>query len=298
MKNKFVVSGIGELLWDVLPAGKQLGGAPFNFSWHALQAGCESYVISAVGRDRAGVEILDRLVGMNIHADHIQTNEFPTSTVTVQIDKDGHPGYTIHEPVAWDHLIWKDELSVLAGKLDAICFGSLAQRNQQTSQTIRQFISALGPECLKVFDVNLRQDFYDEQTIKQSLAYADILKVNDSELPVLAGYHGFGGDVKSQLRQLLHHYHFRYIAYTMGGKGSILMGADEYSELQAPLVDVVDTVGAGDAFTAVLATGILKGMPLAGIHRLATEVAAFVCTQKGATPELPKSMIKPIVEQK
>jgi fructokinase len=286
MKEKPIVAGIGELLWDVLPTGKQLGGAPCNFAFHAMQAGCESYAVSAIGKDELGVELTHNLHELGLNNQYVQENEFPTSTVTVGLDENGHPDFTIHENVAWDHIRWNKEMEQLAGKLDAVCFGSLAQRKFESEHTIKSFISALKPECLKVFDINLRQNFYSEKLITNSLNVSDVLKLNEQELPIVVGYLGCKGDIESQLDQLINHFKLRYVVYTMGSNGSIIRSAKESSYTEVPKIQVADTVGAGDAFTAIFITGILKGINLKEIHRKATEISAFVCTQKGATPKL------------
>ncbi|MFA5815021.1 MAG: carbohydrate kinase [Bacteroidales bacterium] len=286
MNKKPIVAGIGELLWDMLPTGKQLGGAPCNFAFHAMQAGCESYVISAIGQDELGAELIRTVNHLGLSVQYIQKNSFPTSTVTIKLDDQGHPDYTIHEQVAWDHIHWNAQIMELAGELDAVCFGSLAQRNSVSEHSIVSLVSATKSGCLKVFDINLRQQYYTKETIIQSIILSDVLKLNDDELPVVAGYSRLSGDIRSQLNQLLEKLKLKYIVYTMGSKGSIIEGADEYSFIEAPRVRVADTVGAGDAFTAVFIAGILKGFPLSEVHQKATEIAAFVCTKKGATPKL------------
>jgi len=194
---------------------------------------------------------------------------------------------------AWDYIQWNEDMKICAGSLDAVCFGSLAQRNPVSAATIQFFLSVLKPECLKVFDINLRQRYFTREILTESLQLADILKLNDEELPVLAGYLGFREvKVKSQLRLLLRMFNLKYIVYTMGSEGSILIAPDDFSFMKAPDVNVCDTVGAGDAFTAILVAGLLKKIPIPEIHERATEVAAFVCTQKGATPEMPDLIIK------
>jgi fructokinase len=283
MERKPLIGGIGELLWDMLPTGKQLGGAPCNFAFHAMQAGCRCYVISAIGNDDLGHELIQTLKGLEISDRYIQTNHYPTSTVSILLDAGGHPDYTIHEQVAWDHIGISPEIMILAGELDAICFGSLAQRNPESKDTIVRLIGATRPDCLKIFDINLRQHYYTRETVIQSIILSDVLKLNDDELPVVAGFAGLDGEVEDQLRQLIKKFNMKYIVYTMGSKGSIIMSPGEFSRLEAPQVKVADTVGAGDAFTAIFAAGILKGIPLTEVHAKATEIAALVCTQKGAT---------------
>jgi len=284
MNKKPIVAGIGELLWDMLPTGRQLGGAPCNFAFHAMQAGCESYAISAVGRDDPGNELIETLIQLGLSDQYIQKNNYPTSTVTIKIDEHGHPDYTIHENVAWDHIQWNAQIMALAGKLDAVCFGSLAQRNHESEQTVLSLISATKPDCLKVFDINLRQHYYTKDIIVQSIIRSDVLKLNDDELPVVAAFTQLSGDIRSQLTGLVNKMKLEYIVYTMGSRGSIIVSANEYSFIEAPRVTVADTVGAGDAFTAAFIAGILNGQPLSEVHQKATDIAAWVCTQKGATP--------------
>jgi fructokinase len=290
MKKKPIVAGIGELLWDMLPTGKQLGGAPCNFAFHAMQAGCESVVISAIGKDDPGDELLQQMQQLAISAKYVQLNSFTTGTVTVTLDEKGHPSYIIHENVAWDHIHWTETLHDLATDLDAVCFGSLAQRNAVSGETIKSLISALRPGCLKIFDINLRQHYFTKEILRKSIEIADVLKLNDDELSVIADYFGCDGDIKNQLEQLLRYFKLKYVVYTMGHKGSIILSTDEYSCIKAPKVKVADTVGAGDAFTAILVAGILQGISLFEVHKKATDAAAFVCTQKGATPRMPETI--------
>lgn len=290
MNNKPIIAGIGEFLWDMLPTGKQLGGAPCNFAYHAKQAGCECYVISAVGIDEPGDELLSVVRQLGLTDEHIQRNGYPTSTVTIKLNEHGHPDYTIHEQVAWDHIRMTEQITLLAGKLDAICFGSLAQRNAESRETIISLVGATNPGCLKIFDINLRQKYYDQKTIEQSLILSDVLKLNDDELPVVARYAGINGDTREILKKLLGRFNLKYIVYTMGDNGSAIVSPDGYSFIEAPKVTVADTVGAGDAFTAVFTAGVLKGIPLSQVHIKATEIAALVCTRKGATPELSTSI--------
>jgi fructokinase len=287
MKNKPFVAGIGELLWDVLPTGKQVGGAPCNFAFHALQAGCESIVISAVGNEQSGDELLSALAVLNINCEFIQRNGFSTGTVTVKLNESGHPSYSIHENTAWDNVELNPETESKFKELDAVCYGSLGQRNSVSAETIQRLLESVKPGCLKVFDINLRQHFYSPEIITKSLEFANILKLNDEELPVLSGIFGLTGDGKKQLEQLSNQFKLQYIVYTMGEKGSIIMRDNEFSFLESPKVVVADTVGAGDSFTAVLVSGLLKGLPLNKVHEAATRTAAFVCTQKGATPVIP-----------
>lgn len=286
MNNKPIVAGIGELLWDVLPTGKQVGGAPCNFAFHAMQAGCESIVFSAAGNDQPGDELLNNIGKLNLETRYIQRNNYPTGTVTVKLNESGHPSYIIHENTAWDNILPTPEIMRKTGECDAVCFGSLGQRSSVSASTICQVLESVKPGCLKVFDINLRQQFYSSEIITKSLDFADVLKLNNDEFPVLSGLFGLAGEVKNQLKQLFNQFKLQYIVYTMGEKGSIIMSDNEYSFLESPKVVVADTVGAGDSFTAVLVSGLLKGITLNKVHEAATRTAAYVCTQKGATPAI------------
>lgn len=291
MNKIFKVAGIGELLWDMLPEGKQLGGAPTNFAYHASQAGCESFVVSAVGRDEPGNEILALFDELALDTGFVQqTPGFPTGTVTVSLDKNGIPSYIIHENVAWDHIAWNSPLETLAKSVDAVCFGSLAQRNPESRQTILNFLKSTKTDCLMVFDINLRQSFFSREIIYESLELSNILKLNDDELPVVAGLLGISGTEEELLLQILKMFGLKLIALTKGAKGSLLLTARDQSFMEVPKVDIADTVGAGDSFTAVLVAGLLQNHELRKIHEKATQVAAFVCTQKGATPKIPESI--------
>ena len=278
------MAGIGELLWDDLPSGRQLGGAPGNFAFHAMQAGCKSYVISAIGKDELGTELKHVISDLGLSNKYVQENEFPTSTVTVELDKKGNPGFTIHENVAWDHIRWNKDMGELAKELDAVCFGSLAQRNPESEHSIKSFLNATKPDCLKVFDINLRQKYFNKEIIFNSLYLSDILKLNEDELPVVAGYLGLKGTPEKQLDQILRHFSLKYIVYTMGSRGSIIKNAEESSYTKVPKVQVADTVGAGDAFTAIFITGILKGIPVTETHRKATEFAALCMHPERCNP--------------
>ena len=282
-----MIAGIGELLWDIFPTGKQVGGAPCNFAFHAMQAGCDSVVISAVGNDNPGNKLLKALKNLKINCEYVQQNSFSTGTVTVTLDEKGQPNYIIHENAAWDNIVFNAPIISKLNDLDAVCFGTLGQRNTVSASTIQKLLNAVKPECLKVFDINLRQHFYTSEIIIQSLRFADILKLNDEELPVLASLFGISGDVKNQLGQIITMFDLKYIVYTMGEKGSFILGENEISFLESPKIEVIDTVGAGDSFTAVLVAGLLKGVSLHEIHEMATRTAAYVCTKKGATPVIP-----------
>jgi fructokinase len=283
-----VVVGLGEILWDVFPEGKQLGGAPLNFSHHCAQLGAEAYPVSAVGPDADGAEIRQILAAKNLPDLHVQTDPaHPTGRVNVTL-KDGKPTYEILRDVAWDYIRFDENLRNLAARADAACFGSLAQRNSASREAIHAFLDAMRPDSLRIFDINLRQDFYSREIIESSLRRANILKLSDEELPVLAAMFDLPGDASAQLHRLRELFDLRLVAYTRGGSGSLLLTATESSDHLGLPTEVLDTVGAGDSFTATLCTGLLQNLPLAEINIRANRVAAFVCSQSGATPTLPR----------
>jgi fructokinase len=289
MHQRFQVIGIGEMLWDIFPEGKRLGGAPTNFCCHCRQLGAEAFPVSAVGRDEFGQEILAILSAMGLPADQVAVDPVhPTGTVLVTLDK-SKPIYEISEDVAWDHIPMTPALAGLARRADAVCFGSLAQRGPVSCATIHDVLGAMNPEALKIFDVNLRQTFYSAELLRRSLEHCNILKVSDEELPVLAKLFTLTGNVEEQLRALIENFSLRLVAYTRGGQGSLLLGPDGFHEHQGIPVEAINTVGAGDSFTAALCMGLLGQRSLAEINERANRIAAFVCTQDGATPGLPGS---------
>lgn len=291
--NKPVIIGLGEILWDMLPGGKKLGGAPANFAYHCSQLGADSYVISSVGMDDAGREILENLKRLQLSDEYIEIQAiYPTSTVTVKLDAGGHPEYTIHEQVAWDNMTVKHASIRLAQRADAICFGSLAQRSHVSCKTIHIYLAALPYKCLKVFDLNLRQNYYTKEIIENSLKISNVLKINDEEFIVLAEMLSLKGNEPEQAEALLRTYDLKLLALTRGGEGSSLITRSGRSDCKALAVNMIDSVGAGDSFTAALVTGLLKGVSLNELNQLASELAAYVCTQKGATPDIPAYLNK------
>ena len=283
-----VVIGLGEVLWDMLPDGKQFGGAPANFAYHGKALGADAHVVSCVGDDDLGREILDRLDGLQLsHDDVALTDLHPTGTVSVELDADGKPDYVIHEPVAWDVIPWSERLTALAEQTDAVCFGSLAQRSAVSRRTIRDFLAATPGECLRIFDINLRQHYYSGEIITSSLQTANVLKLNDEELPEVARLLSIPGDEEEVLKTLREQFDLTLIALTKGDRGSVLLTADGRSIHAGQPVEVADTVGAGDAFTAVIAMSWMQGRELDAINARANRVASFVCGKNGATPEMP-----------
>ncbi|HSI32235.1 MAG TPA: carbohydrate kinase, partial [Tepidisphaeraceae bacterium] len=252
------VLALGEILWDLLPSGKQPGGAPANFAFHAGQLGADAVTVSAVGDDADGREILERLRALGLRTDLIAVDpHHPTGTVTVALDAAGVPSYTIHEGVAWDFVPETPALLELVARADCVCFGSLAQRSPATRATIRSALAATRPGCLRVFDINLRQHYFDRDVIEESLGRTTVLKLNDQELPVLGELLGMGGE--DLIGDLVGAFGLRLVAVTRGGRGAVLYGDDGavVDHPGYPAEPMADTVGAGDAFTAVLAIGLL-----------------------------------------
>jgi fructokinase len=290
-KQKYILAGLGEILWDMLPDGKKLGGAPANFAYHAQALGGKGVVVSCVGDDDLGKEILDKLDVLGLEKTFIAIDkEHPTGTVTVEVDEDGKPDYIIHENVAWDYIPGDSGLCELAGRIDAVCFGSLCQRSEVSRQTVRDFLSAAREDCIRVFDINLRQSYYSKDVVESMLEVANVLKLNDEELPVVAKLLDLAGEETEILSALTQQFGLRMIALTRGPDGSRLFTPEGVSEQKAAETEIADTVGAGDAFTAAIALGLLKGMELDEINELANQLAAFVCSQSGATPKLPESL--------
>ncbi len=286
--NTPLLVGVGEVLWDLLPGGKALGGAPINVAAHAAQLGVRSAAVSAVGDDDNGREILEKLRSMQVDVTGIRVaTGLPTGAVDVTLNPAGMPEFSIRVPAAWDAIGMDVALKQLAAAADAIVFGSLAQRDRRSRESICMFLRAARPACLKVFDINLRHPFYTPEVVFSSLEMADILKLNDTELPVLAGIVGMTGDETALLHALRERFELRLLIYTKGAHGSRLISACEDLVHPGCRVPVVDTVGAGDAFTAAMTVGSLRGMRLGRIQDLASRVAAFVCSQPGAVPQLP-----------
>ncbi len=295
-KRNYVV-GIGEALWDVLPEGKKLGGAPANFAYHVSQFGLQSRVVSAIGGDKLGNEILDNFQGKGLHA-LIEKVEYPTGTVQVQLDNEGVPCYDIKENVAWDNIPFTDELKQLAQKTCAVCYGSLAQRNVVSRETINAFLDAMpeGKGQYKIFDINLRQGFYTKEIICNSMQRCNILKINDEELVTVSRMFGYPGiDLQDKCWILLAKYKLEMLILTCGVNGSYVFTPGSVSFVETPKVEVADTVGAGDSFTAAFVSAILNGKPVNEAHQLAVNVSAYVCTQNGAMPELPENLINRVL---
>ena len=268
-----IIVGMGEALWDVLPEGKKIGGAPANFAYHVSQFGFDSRVVSAVGNDDLGDE------------------NYPTGTVQVTLDDNGIPCYDIKEGVAWDNIPFTDDLKRLALSTRAVCFGSLAQRNEVSRTSINSFLDTMpdGEGQLKIFDINLRQGFFTKDIIRDSCQRCNVLKINDEELVAISRLFGYPGiDLQDKCWILLAKYNLKMLILTCGTNGSYVFTPGVVSFQETPKVPVADTVGAGDSFTATFNAALLKGKSVPEAHKLAVEVSAYVCTQSGAMPELPQ----------
>ena len=283
---------MGEALWDVLPEGKKIGGAPANFAYHVSQFGLTSCVVSAVGPDALGKEIQENLTSKGLN--HLIAEvPYPTGTVQVEIDQAGVPQYEIKENVAWDNIPYTAQLEALAKRTQAVCFGSLAQRNVVSRETINRFLDAMPQteDSLVVFDVNLRQGFYNKEILCNSMRRCNILKINDEELVTVSRMFGYPGiDLQDKCWILMGKYNLKMLILTCGINGSYVFTPGNVSFQPTPKVDVADTVGAGDSFTAAFIASILKGKSVAEAHSIAVRTSAFVCTKDGAMPVLPSDL--------
>lgn len=287
-----VVVGMGEALWDVLPEGKKIGGAPANFAYHVSQFGLTSCVVSAVGADALGKEIQENLTSKGLN--HLIAEvPYPTGTVQVEIDQAGVPQYEIKENVAWDNIPYTSQLESLAKRTQAVCFGSLAQRNVVSRETINRLLDAMPQteDSLVVFDVNLRQGFYNKEILCNSMKRCNILKINDEELVTVSRMFGYPGiDLQDKCWILLGKYNLKMLILTCGINGSYVFTPGNVSFQPTPKVEVADTVGAGDSFTAAFIASVLKGKSVAEAHSIAVRTSAFVCTKDGAMPVLPSDL--------
>ena len=292
-----IVVGLGEVLWDVFPDGARFGGAPANFACtlaglqvDELQIG----LVSGVGRDQLGEQAVDKLQKKGVITEWLSRIDRPTGTVDVELDEGGSASYSFAADTAWDAIDWSPKLDSLANKVSAVCFGTLGQRSSTSKTTIRRFLDATPENCLRVFDVNLRPPFWNDEVIVESLKRTEILKLNEDELPILQESCQIAGDKNQAMWSLIRQYSLKLIALTEGSQGATLVSANgESSHHPGIATEIVDTVGAGDAFTATLVAGLLEKMPLDKINAWAAKVAAYVCTQSGATPQLPDTLRMP-----
>jgi len=289
--------GLGEILWDILPEGRQLGGAPANFAYHGAALGARGVPVSRIGDDDLGREAIAACERLGLDSVHIQTDgRHPTGTVEVSVDDDGMPEYTIAQGAAWDYIHWEPELRALAKHADVICFGSLAQRSKVSRETIWRFLECAGCNSKIVFDVNLRGDFYNAEIISQSMMLAHVVKLNSDELDLVMAMVNPGDKAQSWVsRDLLEAYNLKLLCVTRGQRGCIMMRDREVIEHPGYKVDVKDTVGAGDAFTAAMMTLYLNGSDLQQIANGANRLGAYVAGQNGGTPAIEKSIREQIL---
>ncbi len=284
-----MVIGMGEALWDVLPEGKKIGGAPANFAYHVSQFGLPSCVISAIGDDTLGKEIDENFTSKGLNH-KLPVVPYATGTVQVELDPNGIPQYDIKENVAWDNIPFDKDIEEIAKKTKAICFGSLAQRNVVTRESLNKFLDAMpkDDDTLVVFDINLRQNFYTKEILTNSMERCNVLKINDEELVIISRLFGYPGiDLQDKCWILLGKYNLKMLILTCGVNGSYVFTPGKVSFQPTPKVEVADTVGAGDSFTAAFIASILKGKSVEEAHAKAVQTSAFVCTKKGAMPILP-----------
>jgi fructokinase len=289
MERKIV--GLGEALWDCLPEGKKLGGAPANFAYHAGQFGFDTLAVSALGEDALGEETIAALEEHKLNY-LMPRIPYPTGTVQVTLDGQGIPTYNIREGVAWDNIPFTAEIEEVAKNCRAVCFGSLAQRSVVSRETIGRFLDATPSDCVKIFDINLRQSFFTKEIIEVSMRRCNILKINDEELVVVSRMFGLPDlDEEKRCKQLIKDYDLDILVLTCGTNGSYVFTADKSYYQPTPKVEVADTVGAGDSFTGSFCAALLKGKSIPEAHELAVKVSAFVCTQNGAMPTLPEDFL-------
>jgi len=285
---KRYIVGLGEALWDVLPEGKKLGGAPANFAYHARQFGLDTIAISALGEDALAEETVEALKehGLKYLMPRVP---YPTGTVQVTLAEGGIPTYDIKEGVAWDNIPYTDEMAEIAKNARAVCFGSLAQRNIVSRENIRKFLADTPADCLKICDINLRQQFYSKEVLEDSFRLCNILKINDEELVVVNRMFGYDGlDMRQTCERMVQDYELKMLVLTCGTNGSYVFTDDGLTSFQdTPKVEVADTVGAGDSFTGSFCACIINGKPVQDAHKTAVQVSAFVCTQNGAMPVIP-----------
>ena len=282
--------GLGEILWDVLPDKRLLGGAPANFAYHINRLGGHGLPVSCVGDDALGKEALSFLVSKGVNIDAVAVDsDHPTGTVDARIDAEGVATYVFPDSVAWDYLSLNDAALILADRADAVCFGTLAQRSEVSRQSIRQFLQSV-PSAFKVYDINLRQDFFTPEIVADSLDLADVLKINDEELSVVSGMFSLPSNENDALKTLIDRHNLSLAVLTRGGKGSLIISSNGESDLPGQPVEMVDTIGAGDSFTAAFVLAHLKGFSLDDVNRYATKVAAHVCGCSGAMPFMPESL--------
>jgi len=286
----FLAIGLGEILWDLLPDGRKLGGAPANFAYHVNELGGVGIPVSRVGDDSLGREALEQLARHSLNVDFISIDRsHPTGSVDVFVDEHGVATYSFPDNVAWDFLAFEKSIFDLAAKADAICFGSLAQRTDFSRSSIHAFLAA-APSALKIYDINLRQNFYSLEIIESSMILADVLKINDDELALISDMFSLPSDEHAALSALVDKYSLKFAVLTRGSQGSLILSPAETSDFSGCSTTVIDTIGAGDSFTAAMALAFLHGQSFDQINRYASNVAAYVCSHAGAMPKIPEHL--------
>jgi fructokinase len=297
MMPRATVIGIGEILWDVFPDGPHFGGAPANFACSVAELGrdrIDVYTAGGVGPDELGRRAIEVLHSHGVDISCVAVVDRPTGQVVVKLDAVGRASYEFAADAAWDNVAWSNGLHQLAARTNAVCFSTLGQRSKISRQTIQRFVRATPTDCLRVLDINLRPPYWNEEILLQSLQLANVLKLNNTELVVLADILRSRGADYELLQQLMERFSLQLVVLTRGASGAVLLSkSGERSDLPGQPVTVVDTVGAGDSFTATLVTGLLSGLSLATINAWANRVAAFVSSQRGATPHLPDYLRQP-----
>lgn len=298
MTQQALMVGLGEVLWDMLPSGKVLGGAPANFAYMANVLGDEGVVASRVGSDRLGQEAHQQLQRLGLRTNHLQRDSrYETGTAEVSIDAGGQPTFIIREPVAWDRLQWTADWEKLSSQADVICFGSLAQRSAVSFDTIDRFLRGSRPDALRILDVNLRQSYYSVDVLSRSLEHANIVKLTQQELTIVASMLGMKpADEKRLARTLIREWRLKLVCITRGACGSVLISERECIGHPGVPVQVVDAVGAGDAFTACLAHHFVRGHSLSEISGYANHFASWVATQVGATPVIHRPQVQDLLQ--
>lgn len=296
MAHPLVMAGLGEVLWDIFPSGRVLGGAPANFAYMAAMLGDDGVIASRVGMDDLGRDACKEMQNHSVNTRYVQYDaQHKTGTAEVSIDSAGQPTFAIEESVSWDFMEWTPAWKELSVRADVVCFGSLAQRSAISAAAIDRFLRNMRTDALRIFDVNLRGDFYNIETLRRSLEYAHIVKANDNELLKLGYLLGFDSqDETTTARQLLRRFQLRLVCVTRGRYGSLLVSDSEFIEHKGFQVDVADTVGAGDAYTACMAHNFIRGKTLHDISERSNRFAAWVATQIGATPPLDRAILQEV----
>jgi fructokinase len=292
------IVAIGEILWDMFPSGPRFGGAPANFAGHAASLNAAVSIVSGVGDDELGKSALRLLQNASIDTRFVAVDSrHPTGKVDVKLDASGHASYHFNQHEAWDHIHWTEAIHALASDADAVCFGTLSQRSPNSRDCLRAFVRATGPDALRVLDLNLRAPYYEDAVITDSLEMANVVKLNDEELRLVAATYQLDGSEIDQAREIAKRFALRLVAITRGTRGSLLVNERDHYEEPAQKVEVKDTVGAGDTFTAAMTVGLLRGIPLGEINRAASRMAEYVCTQTGATPPIPIDLRRPVAQR-